>query len=762
MVINLSIHALYPGLAYKSIIRQKLHDQLTKTAVDNQIRITINYDQLLVKFNGPIDKIEKARIDTLIFADTLSGLVLETTKIPFYMINSLGGKRHGQYVAIMEETKCNIYFPTLWQDINDITEEVTIYIMGDTNEDVKRAITLIQKLLAQKIKTMCNSKSILNSQKRDYLLLYKKQELTKIMKENGSFICFSTFGSEQNTVEVYAENYINVDRTLRSLNYLVHVHVIYNHNHQLVITGSREQIQSAIQFISKLPLSQEYHESTTFYIELAVDQREFISGKKNGKINKIMKTCDTHIDFHTFNQFNFLITIESNDFSKARDGFDSLQDELPAEISFYVPEICHRRIIGVAGKNIQRVMKQYGVYVKFSSHEELATFGGYFENEHNVIARTPQKNKASLELLKLAVMNFIPFQKDKDYTTKKEYVPYYVQRQLLHSSGKYLREKARLYNTKLIWPQSNGTEHVLMIGPQAHMDDMSLRIQSLLPQHIHIQVPASVALERILQSEEIEDLEAKIFKRTGIYLLLPEHIVSLKESSTPLFVIEGEGHSQMTTLDSRVLTFKFCFDYNTKHHLQQARAMFDAFMGSRFVPLDDTLHNMLNGSPSPEDMQHISPSVMHLIDHPESYEHNKRHVINDSHNFFQPWGNGPKKNNNFQLNSLYDAYAIESDYPSSSCSSNSNSSNNRFQFVPDYTPFSMNHYSRQRSTSLLPTSNSTNSSKYYPSGDYYYPLLDRKIPSSSLSTPIPHQRNNHHRIDPLLFNVQQQQGRFNP
>jgi hypothetical protein len=37
------------------------------------------------------------------------------------------------------------------------------------------------------------------------------------------------------------------------------VHVIYNHNHQLVITGSREQIQSAIQFISKLPLSQVYY-----------------------------------------------------------------------------------------------------------------------------------------------------------------------------------------------------------------------------------------------------------------------------------------------------------------------------------------------------------------------------------------------------------------------------------------------------------------------------------------------------------------------
>ncbi|RCH90239.1 hypothetical protein CU098_006029 [Rhizopus stolonifer] len=701
------------------------------------------------------------------------------------MINILGGKRHGQYIAIMEESKCSIYFPSLWQNMNDMTKESTVHIVGDTSEDVKRAITLIQKLLSQKIKTMCNSKSILNPQKRDYLLLHKKQELTKIMKENGSFISFSTFGSEENDIQVYAENNINVDRTLRSLNYLTsHVfqviiqpsvsqpkdvmfhlmkslsaHLMYSQN-QITITGSKEQIQSAIQFISKLPLSQEQHQSTTFYIELAVDQREFISGKKNGKINKIMKTCDTHIDFHTFNQFNFSIVIESSDFCKSREAFDSLQDELPAEISFYVPEICHRRIIGVAGKNIQRVMKQYGVYVKFSSHEELATFGGYFENEHNVIARTPQKNKASLELLKSAVMNFIAFQKDKDYITKPEYVPYYTQRHMLHLNGKYLREKGKLYNTKIIWPQRNGTDHVLIVGPQSHMDDMRLRIQSLLPQQILVQVPASVALERILESQDIEELESRIFKRTGIHLMLPEHIVALKESSTPFFVIEG-GHNQVTALDSRVLTFKFSFDYNTKQHLQQARVMFDTFMGSRFVPLDDTLHNMLNGSPSPEDMQHISPSVMHLIDHPESYERSKRQPANDSHKFFQPWGNEHKvnSNSNFQLNNLYDTYAIDSDYPSSSCSSNSNSSSsNCFQFVPDYTPFTMNHYSRQRSTSLLPSSTSSNNNKYYSSGDYCYPLLDRKIPSSSLSTPIPHQRNN--RTDSLLLNGQQ--GRFNP
>ena len=32
---------------------------------------------------------------------------------------------------------------------------------------------------------MCNSQSILNPRKRDWLLMYKKEELTKLMRDNG-------------------------------------------------------------------------------------------------------------------------------------------------------------------------------------------------------------------------------------------------------------------------------------------------------------------------------------------------------------------------------------------------------------------------------------------------------------------------------------------------------------------------------------------------------------------------------------------------
>ncbi|KAL7317550.1 hypothetical protein PS15m_003891 [Mucor circinelloides] len=593
--------------------------------------------------------------------------------MPLYTLNILGSRRHANILAIMEETGTHIYLPSPWTKSTAATQpslllnasatttttaesESIIHVTGNTTEAVQRATMLLAKSLPQKMKTMCNSQSILNPRKRDWLLLYKKEELTKLMRDNGSFIAFPPFGSENsNQIQVFAENNINIERTLRTLNYMTsHIfqavicvnavqptemiarlsqdsgaQVIFRTDfNQFEITGSKEQIQCIVQIIRSLPISQEQHKSVMFSIELALDQREFISGKKNGKINKIMKSCDADIQFQAFNDYNFIITIESEDFFKAKDGLDSLQNELPAEISFFVPEICHRRIIGVAGKNIQRVMKQYGVYVKFSSNDELATFGGYFENEHNVIARTPEKNLHSLLKLKSAVMEFITFQKDRDYVSRSEYVPYYTQRNLLYHNGKYLRDKGRLYNSKITWPERNGTDHVLITGPQSHIEEMQLRIQSLLPQYMDIQVPASVALENILKSADIEELQQKLYTKTSIFLVLPDSLIMTSimaieeedEIDDPLFKIEGRN-TNVPYYDYRVLTFKLCYDANSKNQLPKARQMFDTFMNSRFVPVDDTLHNnALNGSPSPEDMRHISPSVMHHIDHPESYE----------------------------------------------------------------------------------------------------------------------------------------------
>ena len=112
------------------------------------------------------------------------------------------------------------------------------------------------------------------------------------------------------------------------------------------------------------------------------------------------------IKFETFNDYNFLMDVSGSDVG-ALHGLSMLQEELPAEVSFHIPESYHKRIIGVGGKNIQRIMKTYGVYVKFSNAEEFAALGGYIDNEDNVVARTPSKNAINLESLKQAVMEMV-------------------------------------------------------------------------------------------------------------------------------------------------------------------------------------------------------------------------------------------------------------------------------------------------------------------------------------------------------------------
>ncbi len=160
------------------------------------------------------------------------------------------------------------------------------------------------------------------------------------------------------------------------------------------------------QRILRIDVIQGFLHEIRFQIELANEHREFISGKKNGKINKIMQTTNVKIKFETFNEHNFLIDISSNN-GAALQGLALLQEELPAEVSFHVPEAYHKRIIGVGGKSIQRIMKKYGVYVKFSNAEEFATLGGYLDNDDNVVARTPAKNAINLDNLKQSIMDLV-------------------------------------------------------------------------------------------------------------------------------------------------------------------------------------------------------------------------------------------------------------------------------------------------------------------------------------------------------------------
>ena len=141
--------------------------------------------------------------------------------------------------------------------------------------------------------------------------------------------------------------------------------------------------------------------------EMANELQEFVAGKKSGKVNKIMKTTNCNIAFEAYTEYNFLIDIMAPQLEDIAEGYKQLLEEFPAELYWYVPEEYHKRIIGVQGKTIQRIMKHYSVYVKFFNALEFAAAGGDSKTEDNVLARTPAKNYQALDECRKAVLEMV-------------------------------------------------------------------------------------------------------------------------------------------------------------------------------------------------------------------------------------------------------------------------------------------------------------------------------------------------------------------
>jgi hypothetical protein len=118
---------------------------------------------------------------------------------------------------------------------------------------------------------------------------------------------------------------------------------------------------------------------------------------------------NVQILFDGFNEYNFYIDVCASQYEAARHGLDLVEQEMPASISFHVPDQYHKRIIGIGGQHIQRIMKKYSVFVKFSNAMDR---GGIGKDEDdvkvdNVICRTPARNAQNLDLVKQEIMDMV-------------------------------------------------------------------------------------------------------------------------------------------------------------------------------------------------------------------------------------------------------------------------------------------------------------------------------------------------------------------
>ena len=123
-------------------------------------------------------------------------------------------------------------------------------------------------------------------------------------------------------------------------------------------------------------------------------------------------------------------------YDSMKQGLTLVEQEMPASISFHVPDQYHKRIIGIGGQHIQRIMKKHSVFVKFSNamdrgkknscareepfplawlDQEMAdndTLGGMGRedddiNVDNVICRTPARNAQNLDAVKNEILEMV-------------------------------------------------------------------------------------------------------------------------------------------------------------------------------------------------------------------------------------------------------------------------------------------------------------------------------------------------------------------
>lgn len=119
---------------------------------------------------------------------------------------------------------------------------------------------------------------------------------------------------------------------------------------------------------------------------------------------------NVQIIFDGFNEYNFYIDVCGAQYESARNGLELVEQEMPASISFHVPDQYHKRIIGIGGQHIQRIMKRYSVFVKFSNAVDRGNVS-VKETEDlkfdNVVCRTPARNAQTLDQVKQDIMDMV-------------------------------------------------------------------------------------------------------------------------------------------------------------------------------------------------------------------------------------------------------------------------------------------------------------------------------------------------------------------
>jgi len=258
--------------------------------------------------------------------------------------------------------------------------------------------------------------------------------------------------------------------------------------------------------INSLPFVKKAQSTLRVKVELANEHKEFVSGKKNGKINKIMSQSNVQIVFDGWNEYNFYIDVRGAQYEATKNGLDLVELEMPASISFHVPDQYHKRIIGIGGQHIQRIMKKYSVFVKFSNAMDRGGVGKDDDDIKidNVICRTPARNADNLELVKQEIMDMVE-KVDAEFVYEHVHVDRLYHRELIARMPE-IEELEKKWNCKITFPGTEQASDVITVnGPEYQVPQAVDEFLGMVPESHEIGFPTSQALSDFLASAEFRD-----------------------------------------------------------------------------------------------------------------------------------------------------------------------------------------------------------------------------------------------------------------
>lgn len=281
------------------------------------------------------------------------------------------------------------------------------------------------------------------------------------------------------------------------------------------ILGVEATCKSAYNMVTEMVQVRPFINKASFRISLPAEHKEFIRGKKDGKITRVIKNsggCGVRVDDDRGSR-TVTVVVEHHDASRVLEGVALIEEELPAELAFHLPERYHKQAIGVGGRRIQAIMRRREAYVKFASSEEVARMGGFDVGEvgDNVIVRTPARNARNLELVRHDIEAAVGWAESSGgqndgFVTVTMRIPRRYHRRMVSRGSVFgktfgvedqvdaVSEIEDRTGVRIRFPdRETGTDEVVIEGSQRGVEAAARVLQILIPSVVTMSLPAAAA-----------------------------------------------------------------------------------------------------------------------------------------------------------------------------------------------------------------------------------------------------------------------------